>query len=45
MNKVYASTEDEAVAYIRRGHSIWVKSVSSPVLVRENLYIDGSQFT
>ena len=43
--KVYAHTEDEAIALVRNGHSIWVKSISSPVLVRDNLYIDDMQFT
>lgn len=45
INKVYAASEDEAISYVRQGHSIWVKSATSPVLVRDNLYIDGAQFT
>jgi hypothetical protein len=45
VNKIYAATEEEAISLVRMGHSIWVKSISAPVLVRDNLYIDGAQYT
>jgi hypothetical protein len=43
--KVFVDTEDEVIAKLKLGYSLWVRSKSSPVLVRENLFVDGVRLT
>lgn len=44
-NRVMVRTEQEMIDLLLQGHYVRVESNIRPVLVRQNLYIDGSKLT